>query len=228
MLRMATQMHSKGARISQLGVLLSERLTGAALLLIVLGMVGCNASDAAPIDNTHDRSDTPPRNSTPAADAAPPSTPDAGPEEAAPQQPRLVESEVFGRLADPEVAIALCTIAGANAASNPEECQQAKDDCEANAMSLSADAGALLGGIPIPGDVAPFSDCSATLEQLDPCFADLLDIIVKSAAEMSCDAPPDAGGLMIAPQDLLAAPSCLVVLIQCPDLVQTLLGALAP
>ena len=188
-------------------------------LSAALGLTGCNADDADLIDSTHHSSVDPARPADAGSGLA-----DAALQDLSREDQDLLDSNLLDRLTQPDVADAICAIAGVAAAASGADCEATTAVCRTTLMSGGFDAGSTLA---VPSGAVPLADCPATVKQFDQCFAQVLDIVVDQAQQLSCDAPQDAGTPTLAPEDLFAAPSCLTLLLLCPELAEPLLSLIA-
>src|SRR6185436_15823563 len=135
-------------------------------------------------------------------------------------------------LAEPAARDAFCGWVGASAAGVAGragaqlDCAQLVERCRASASSaaVAGPANAALGLLGVPQDLQGVLGCPVSFEALDTCLAELI--------EWSVARYPDGPGCgMTTPfqppglQDLSALPSCVLVAVDCPALLQQLLAS---
>lgn len=134
-------------------------------------------------------------------------------------------------LAEPAARDAFCGWLGASAAGvvgragAQLDCPQLVDRCRAAASNtaVAAPANAALGLLGVPQDLEGALGCPVSFEAVDVCLAELIEWTAARYPEgPGCDGttPIEPPGL----QDLSALPSCVLVAVDCPALLQQLLA----
>jgi hypothetical protein len=134
------------------------------------------------------------------------------------------ESRAFGVLSRPDSLDAVCRLIGISSVTGTGDrtaCTQVVDDCRDNVSSALGTEG---GDVPAPGlppgDLQALLGCPLTLAQLDACIGAALERgIDEYGSSIGCDMPALPA---VDPIRLLASPDCLVVLLQCPQLIASL------
>jgi hypothetical protein len=147
-------------------------------------------------------------------------------EPAAPTHSAAIEA-----LAEPAARDAFCGWVGASAASvagragQGLDCTQFVERCRAAAatMNVAAPANGALGLLGLPADLEGVLGCPVPFETVDACLAELIEWSVARYPDgpgCGMAAPIEPPGL----QDLSQLPSCVVVAVDCPALLQQLLA----
>jgi hypothetical protein len=134
-------------------------------------------------------------------------------------------SRTLAVLAQPEALDTLCQLIGVSGLSgapgDAASCAQAVERCQSGVGSFVA---ATQGEVPAPqADLEQLLGCPLKLSDLDACTAQVLERSRDTySGTLSCDAAPPR---QIDPAFLFAVPSCLGVVLRCPQLL-TLTGLL--
>jgi hypothetical protein len=142
------------------------------------------------------------------------------------EPPRSVALEA---LAEPAARDAFCGWVGASAASVAGaalDCPGLVERCRAAAANtaLAEPANAGLGLLGVPENLARVLGCPVSFEALDACLAELIEWTVARYPDgpgCAMTTPIEPPGL----QDLSSLPSCVVVAVECPALLQRLLAS---
>ncbi|HTV21017.1 MAG TPA: hypothetical protein VMG12_20165 [Polyangiaceae bacterium] len=149
-------------------------------------------------------------------------------EEASPLEPETSASRTFEVLSEPSSLDAVCrflgvsSVAGTDAAADAEACSAVVDDCRDNVdAALGSDGDAPAVGLPAT-DLEGVLGCPLTLPQLDGCIAGALERgISEYGSSIDCDMPALP---QVDPIRLFATPACIIVALQCPELIAGLVG----
>jgi hypothetical protein len=140
-------------------------------------------------------------------------------------------SAALEALAEPAARDAFCGWVGASAASvagragQGLDCPQFVERCRAAAANtnLAGPADSALGLLGLPADLEGVLGCPVPFETVDACLAELIEWTVARYP----DGPGCGMATPIQPpglQDLSQLPSCVVVAVDCPELLQQLLA----
>lgn len=133
------------------------------------------------------------------------------------------ESRAFGVLSRPDSLDAVCRFIGVSSVTGTDDrtaCSQVVDDCRDNvSTAFGTGVEGSAPGLP-PGDLQALLGCPLTLAQLDGCIGAALERgIDEYGSAIGCDM---AALPTVDPIRLLASPDCLVVVLQCPQLIASL------
>jgi hypothetical protein len=182
------------------------------LLLVPVLLLACNAESDGEVGRGSAEEH---RDASPDADGSPNPAADGGIEP--------IESRIAEALSSEEFREATCRIAGVVAHANDPtvSCETVEKGCLGTVDGL--DASAFGAAIPVPDQTVDLGDCQVTAAQADACMAELVGVVVTMADGLGCGM--DAGLPELGPELLLTAPSCLVVALTCPELLEGLFPA---
>jgi hypothetical protein len=140
------------------------------------------------------------------------------------------QSRTFEVLAAPESLDAVCRLlgvssAGGSGSGDPAECAGVVAECRSDVAAVLDGGGAPNLGVP-EASLEPLFGCPLTVAQLDACIGAVLERGIEeygSSIDCSMAALPT-----VDPIRLLAAPACLVVVLQCPTLVASFIPVAPP
>lgn len=145
-----------------------------------------------------------------------------------PADPEVLQSRLLDVLSSEAFQQAACRLAGvaAQSESSPLSCEDRVQLC-LDAVG-GFDASASTESFALPEQVLQLDDCDVTLAQADACLADVVELVVTLSEDVSCAMDAGIGSVELGPEALVAAPSCLPVVLSCPALLELLATTMPP